>query len=63
MQIIKDKLKAFDDLKNKQKAYEVIYTSFDMQKYIYSENLFNSINWFITVYTSGTGPPLKKMNI
>ena len=34
-------MKVFDNLKNKQKVYAVIF--FDMQKCVYSESLFNTL--------------------
>ena len=36
---LKDTLKAFDDFKNKQIVYEVMF--FDRLKYVYSESGFN----------------------
>ena len=36
-----DTLKAFEDFKNKQKVYEVMY--FDMQKCVYSESWLNTL--------------------
>ena len=38
---LKDTLKAFVNFRNKQQVYEVIL--FDMQKYVYSENVFNTL--------------------
>ena len=38
---LKDTLKAFDDFKNKQIVYEVMF--FDRLKYVYSESGFNAL--------------------
>ena len=38
--VLKDTLKAFNDLKNKHKSVPMF---FDMKKYIYSENLLNTL--------------------
>ena len=41
LKLIKDIMKAFVNFRNKQQVYEVIL--FDMQKYVYSENVFNTL--------------------
>ena len=41
LKLIKDIMKAFINFRNKQQVYEVIL--FDMQKYVYSENVFNTL--------------------
>ena len=38
---LKDTLKAFDNSKNKHEVYEVIFSN--MQKYVYSESVFNTL--------------------
>ena len=39
---MEDTPKVFDDFKNRQKTYEVMF--FDTQNYTYSENLFNILH-------------------